>query len=131
MSEAQGVDGELVELSPTKKRESVMVWQGLVAPVVLGLTLFFGLNTEVQGLIDAFVLAVSGVIAAFGVEWRAALPLLGGLIKAGFALVAGFGLDFPPQWQVGALAVISAIVAYYTQSQVVAKPSQSRFGLAG
>lgn len=123
-------EGRLAEVEPVKKREDVMVWQGLVVPVLLGLTLFFDFNPTVQPLIEAFLLAAGGVIAAFGVDWRAALPLLGGLVKAAFALVAGFGLELAPNVQVGALMVISAVVAYYTQSQVTAKLSQSSFSLA-
>jgi hypothetical protein len=121
---------EFTELTPVKKREDVMVWQGLVVPVLLGLTLFFGFSEVVQPLVEAFLLAAGGVVAAFGVEWRAALPLLGGLVKAAFALVAGFGLDLAPNVQVGVLMVVSAVVAYYTQSQVTAKPSQSSLQLA-
>lgn len=121
----------MIESTSASKQEAVMLWQGLIAPVLLGLTLFLGLNHEVQALVEAVIVAVTGVIAAFGVEWRKALPLIGGALSAVFALLAGLGLDLPPQVQVGALAVVSAIVAYYTQSQVTAKLSKSSFRLAG
>lgn len=111
---------EATELEP--KQEPVMIWQGLVVPILMGLSLFFNLNTDVQSAVDAFLLAAGGVVAAFGVDWRSAMPLLGGGIKALFSLLAGLGLGLPPHVQVATMAVVSAVVAYVTQSQVVAKP---------
>lgn len=113
-----------------KKQEPVLIWQGLVIPGLMGLSLFFGLSTEVQGYLDAVLLAAGGVVAMLGVDWRQALPLLGGLAKAVFALIAGLGLHLAPNVQVGVMALIGVAVAYYTQSQVTAKPARSDFRLA-
>jgi hypothetical protein len=102
-------------------REPIMIWQGLVVPALMAASLALGLTVELQGLVDAAVLALGGFVAALGVSARAALPLLSGLVKAVFALVLALGVDVPAHWQAAVMGVIAATVAFYTQSQVVAK----------
>jgi hypothetical protein len=118
MSVPTPINGQLVE-----KQEPAAIWQGLVVPLALGLTLFIGLNTEVQGAVDAVLLAVGGFITMMFVDWRKSLPLLTGLAKSVFALIAAFGLHLEPRWQVGVFAVISAVVGWWTSTQVEAKPA--------
>lgn len=110
----------MIEESP---KEPVMIWQGLVIPALLAITLFFHLNGSVQGAVDALLLAIGGAIAAYGVEHRSVFVLLGGLAKAVFALLLAFGFHTPDNVQVGTLALISVVVAFVTQSQVRAKPA--------
>lgn len=105
-----------------EKQEPAALWDGLIIPLLMGITLFFGLNADVQGAVDAVLVAAGGFITMLFVDWRKSLPLLTGLARAVFALIAGFGLHLDPRWQVGVFAVISAVVGWWTSTQVEAKP---------
>lgn len=105
------------------KREPVMIFQGLIVPALIALSLGLGLGTDVQGYVDAALLALGGVVAAFGVSVRAALPLLSGFVKAVFALVLALGIAVPSHWQAAVMGLLAAVTAFYVQSQVTAKPS--------
>lgn len=102
-------------------REPVVVFQALVVPALIAFSLIFGFSTDTQSLVDASLLALGGFVAAVGVSVRSALPLLSGLVKAVLALLLGLGLDVPANWQAAVMGVIAVAVAYFTQSQVVAK----------
>jgi hypothetical protein len=103
------------------RKEPVVVFQALVVPALIAVSLVLNLSTEVQGYVDAALLAVGGVIAAFGVSVRAALPLLAGLVKAVIALLLALGVDVPSNWQAAIMTLIAVTVAFFTQSQVTAK----------
>lgn len=105
------------------KREPAAIVPGLIVPTLMGLTLFFGFNTEVQSAVDAVLLAAGGFIVMTQVDWRKSLPLLTGLSKAVFSLIAGLGLHMDSHIQVGVFALISAAVAWWTSTEVVAKPA--------
>lgn len=106
-------------------REPVVVFQALVVPILMALSLVFGFTEETQGIVNATLLAVGGFVAALGVSVRSALPLLSGLVKAVLALLAAFAVDIPSNWQVALLSVVAVVTAYFTQSQVVAKGSEA------
>lgn len=103
------------------RREPIVIFQGLVVPALIALSLVLNLGTEVQGLVDAALFAIGGFVAALGVSARAALPLLSGLAKAVIALLLGLGIHVAPNWQAAIMGVIGVAVAFYTQSQVTAK----------
>lgn len=103
------------------RREPVVIFQGLVVPALMALSLILNLSTDVQGYVDAVLMALGGIVAALGVSVRAALPLLSGFVKAVVALLLGLGIDVPSNWQAAIMGVIGVAVAFYTQSQVTAK----------
>lgn len=103
------------------RREPIVIFQGLVIPALMAVSLVLNLSTDVQSLTDAVLLALGGIVAAFGVSARAALPLLSGFVKAVLALLLGLGVHVPSNWQAAIMGVIAVTVAFYTQSQVIAK----------
>lgn len=113
----------MTDPTPTPKQEPIAVWQMVVGPALMAVSLFFHLTPELQGAVDAAILAAMGVIAMFGVDWRRSVPLLSGLAKAVFSLVAGLGLHWPDSVQAGVMALIAVAVSAWGSSQVIAKPS--------
>lgn len=111
------------------KEEPVMT-AGFVATLLIALSAFLGLTTELQSYVDAVVLAAAGVYSAWRVEARSALPLLGGLAKAALALLVGLGVHVAPNIQAGIFATLAVVSSLYVQSQVTAKTKQN-VALAG
>lgn len=103
------------------KVEEPVMTAGFVATLLIALSAFLGLTTELQALLDAVVLAAAGVYSAWRLEARSALPLLSGLAKAAIALLVGLGIHVAPNIQAGIFATLAALSALYVQSQVVAK----------
>ena len=97
------------------------VFFALVATLIQSVLLLFDLDPQVQGAINAVVLAAAGLCAAAFVSIDAALPALTGLIKAVFALVLAFGVELPDSTQVGILAVVTALGAFFVRENVTAK----------
>jgi hypothetical protein len=120
----------MTEPLPPTKQEPVMT-VGLVVSVLMAISLAANFSTDVQAYLDAALLAAGGVVTAFLVDWRKALPLLAGLFKAVLALLAGLAVDVPANWQAMGFALITALSSYFLQSQVVASVSKKSFGLAG
>lgn len=101
-------------------REPAVFW-GLVAVLIQSLALLLPISAQVQGAINAGSLALAGFLTAAMVSVDAALPALVGLLKAVFALVLAFGVHLPEPTQVGILAVVTALGAFFVRQQVVAK----------
>jgi hypothetical protein len=106
-----------------EKQEPAALVSGLIVPMLMGITLFFHLNSEVQSAVDAVLLAAGGFVVMTMVDWRKSLPLLTSLAKAVFSLIAGLGLAMNPSVQVGVFAVLSAVIGWWTSTQVEAKPA--------
>lgn len=100
-------------------RDPVFVTE-LGGMLVLAISLFFNLNPTVQGLVNAVVMALVGVVSAWLVSAEKALPLIAGLARAVIALMVGLGIEVPANVQAGAFAVIGVFVAFMLRSQVVA-----------
>lgn len=100
-------------------REPAIFW-AMVAAMLQGVSLLFGFEPEVQGLVNAALVAVAGFATAAMVSVDAALPALVGLIKAVLALVIGFGIQIPDTTQVAIMAVVTAVAAFWVRAQVVA-----------
>jgi hypothetical protein len=105
-------------------REPAVFW-ALVATLLQSLLLLFPLSVEVQGTANAAILALAGFATATAVSVDAALPALTGLLKAVFALVISLGLQLPDTTQVGILAVVSALGAFFVRQNVVASVAPS------
>lgn len=112
-------------------REPAVFW-ALVATLAQAVLLLFPLTGEVQGAANAAILAAAGFLTAAMVSVDAALPALTGLIKAVFAVILAFGVDFPDTTQVGILAVVTAIGAFFVRQNVEAKvgPTPGRLTFA-
>lgn len=101
-------------------REPAVFW-GLVATLLQSVALLLPFNADVQGAINAATLALAGFLTAAMVSVEVALPALVGLLKAVFALLLAFGTNVPEATQVGILAVVTALGAFFVRSNVTAK----------
>lgn len=101
-------------------REPAVFW-AMTATLLQALLLLFPLSDDVHGAANAVILAVAGFATAAMVSVDAALPALTGLIKAVFALVLAFGISLPDTTQVGILAVVTALGAFFVRQNVTAK----------
>jgi hypothetical protein len=107
-------------------REPAVFWAMVATLAQAVLLLIPGVDVEVQGAANAVILAVAGFLTAAWVSVDAALPALTGLIKAVFALILAFGVNLPESTQVGILAVVAGVFAFFERQNVTAKvgPSQ-------
>jgi hypothetical protein len=102
--------------------EPAVLWMALIAPVIqLVSALIFPLNDEQQGVLNALAAAVVGVVVAANVAVERALPLLVGLVQAVIAVGLAFGLELDPTAQSAFLALVGAVVAFFTRTQVTPK----------
>jgi hypothetical protein len=101
-------------------REPAVVWS-FAAILTQALLMLAPWSDEVHGAVNAAVLAAAGLLTAAWVSVDAALPAVAGLIKATFALVLAFGVQAPEKYQVAALAVVSAVSAFWVRTQVTAR----------
>lgn len=99
------------------------VFFAMLATLLQGATLFFNLAPDVQGYVNAVLLAGAGFATAATVSVEKALPALVGLIKAGFALVLALGIQLPDTTQVAVLTVVTALGAFFVRQNVVAPVS--------
>jgi hypothetical protein len=95
--------------------------QGVLVPILIALVPVFGWAEGVSGAVNVALLALGGLVAAFGVSVDAGLPLLTGAAKAVVAAVLAFGVHIPETWQAAGLAILSILVASWTHTQVTAK----------
>jgi hypothetical protein len=82
--------------------------------------LFFPLSIEQQGTLNAVAVAVFGLLTALAVSGEKAAPLVGGLLQAVLACALAFGLALSPEMQSSAMAFVTAAVALFMRTQVVA-----------
>jgi hypothetical protein len=101
-------------------REPAVFW-GLVAVLLQSIALLLPFNADTQGAINAATLALAGFLTAAMVSVDAALPALVGLLKAVFAVLLAFGTNVPESTQVGILAVVTALGAFFVRQQVTSK----------
>lgn len=107
-------------------REPAVFW-AMAATLLQAVLLLFPLSVDVQGAANAVILALAGFATAAAVSVDAALPALTGLIKAIFALVLSLGMNLPDTTQVGILAVVTALGAFFVRQNVTASvPPQQR-----
>lgn len=100
-------------------REPAVFW-AMIAAVLQGASLLLGFDPQVQGLLNAALVAAAGFATAAMVSVDAALPALVGLTSAVLALVIGFGIGVPDTTQVAVMAVVTAVAAFWVRAQVVA-----------
>lgn len=105
-------------------REPAVFW-GLVAVLLQSVALLLPFTPEVQGGVNAAALALAGFLTAAMVSVDAALPALVGLLKALFAVLLAFGTNIPEPTQVGILAVVTALGAFFVRQNVVSRVAAS------
>ena len=102
------------------RREPVQIVGFFAAGLQLIVSLLAPLTIGQQGAINAAIVVVAGVVAAFAVSAEKAAPLIAGLIQALIALAASFGLLLAPQVQGALMTLVTAGIAFYIRTQVVA-----------
>lgn len=101
-------------------RQPVVFWT-MVVTLLSSLSLLLGLDVDVQGYVNAFLLTFGGVLTAVTIGNRdGILPGLLGAIKAGFALVLALGVHVAGPTQVAVLTIVSAAGAFFVYGQVTA-----------
>lgn len=76
---------------------------------------------EQQGTLNAAIALVAGLVTAGMVSLDKALPLLGGLVQAVFAVGLAYGWEVTPEAQSAVLALVSAVTGAFIRTQVTAK----------
>lgn len=102
-------------------RREPAVLMGLTAGIVQVLSaLVLHWTDEQQGVVNACLGLVAGIVTAAMVSLDRALPLLGGLAQAVFAVGLAFGWELTPVAQSAVLALLSAVVGAFSRTQVTA-----------
>lgn len=98
------------------------VFAELIASILVVLNLFFlpGLDTTLQGAINAVVLGLASVYVAAKVQSDNLLPAIIGAFKVILALVVAFGVDLTVPQQAAALTVLSLLAGMFVRTQVTA-----------
>lgn len=117
------------ELKVTVFNREPAQWLGLIAAAIQLLSaLFFPLTIEQQGTLNAVAVAVFGILTALAVNAEKAAPLVGGFLQAILACALAFGVHLSPEMQSSAMAFVTAAVALFMRTQVVA-PGSPNSGL--
>ncbi len=111
--------GNTVKTNKILGREPAVFW-ALVAGVVLALLQLIPMPSEVNGALNAAVLAAAGLVTAAMVATDKVLPALVGLIQATFAVFLAFGSPVPETTQTGILALVAAVASFFVRQNVVA-----------
>ena len=100
---------------------------GLVAALVaLVSSTVLPLSVEQQGVLNAVAVAVIGLVTAAAVSAEKAAAALSGLVQAVLACALAFGAQLSPELQGSIMAFVSAGVAFWLRTQVVAPvPAES------
>lgn len=97
------------------------VFFGMLAAILLAVIMLLPWSAEINGTLNAAVVAATGLATALVVDTDKLLPALTGLVQAVLAVIAAFGTDIPANTQAGILALIAAAAAFFVRSQVDAK----------
>lgn len=73
-----------------------------------------------QGALNAVAVAVVGIIVAWKVAAEKAVPLIAGGVQAVLALALAFNWNLSADLQTGVMAIVTAAVAFFVRTQVVA-----------
>lgn len=102
-------------------RRDPAVITALIGGVVQVLSAFLlGWTDEQQGALNACLGLAAGIVTAAMVSLDKALPLVGGLVQAVFAVGVAFGAELDPVAQSAVMALVGALVGAYTRTQVTA-----------
>jgi hypothetical protein len=101
-------------------REPIKI--GALIAAALGLVSGLGLPVSIdqQGVINAAIVLVIGLINTWVVSVEKALPLIVGAVQAAMSVALSFGLLLSPQVQASVMTFVVALVAMWTRTQVTA-----------
>lgn len=103
----------------TAQREPAILIMGIVGALIQFISVFvFPLTDEQQGVLNGLVAVLVGAVTAALVSWEKVLPLLVGAVQAVLAVGIAFGLEWTPAQQTTLLALVGAIAAAWTRTQV-------------
>jgi hypothetical protein len=92
----------------------------LAAGIQLAGSLLLGFTVDQQGLLNAAVVLILGVLSALAVSGEKAAPLIAGAVQAVLACSLSFGLLLSAPLQGAIMSFVSAGVAFWLRSQVTA-----------
>ncbi|RZT87431.1 hypothetical protein EV383_4355 [Pseudonocardia sediminis] len=96
------------------------LWSALAAAVIQVLSLFvFPLTVDQQGVLNACVVAVLGLVTAAVLRSDGISAAALGLVKAAVAVGISFGLGWTPEQQVVAITLAAAVSAMFVRTQEV------------
>lgn len=103
-------------------REPVVIWDALAAPLLMAAAMLLPWGENTIGVIQAAILAITGLLAAGGLRTDAFFAALTGFAKAIVALFLTFGLPVSESLQTFILTAITIIgAAVVVRPQVSAK----------
>jgi hypothetical protein len=102
-------------------RDSAL-WLGLIAVLTqLGTAFYAPFSAELQGAVNAVVVAAAGLLtAAFAAADRVP-PAVLGFVQAGMALALAFGFALSPYLQSTIMTAVTAAFAAYARTQIVSR----------
>lgn len=105
-------------------QEPVVIWNALVAPILMAAVMLLPFDENTLGVIQAVILAATGLLAAGGLRTDGFFVALSGFAKAVVAFLITFGLPVDERWQTFVLTVITIVgAAVVERPQVTAKAS--------
>lgn len=106
-------------------REPVVFFAMLVT-LLQACTLPFDWRPDVQGAVNAALLALGGLLTAVKLGGAdGVLPALLGFLKGTFAVVLASGVHLPSTTQVAVMAIVTAAGAFFVRERVTAPLSGS------
>lgn len=101
-------------------REPSLILGLFAAAVQLLAATLLPLTIEQQGVLNAVAVTVLGFMTAAAVSAERAAPAVLGVVQAVLACALAFGVALEPSAQAAIMAFVSAAVAAYVRTQVVA-----------
>lgn len=112
-------------------RETAQIAGLVAAGIQLLGSLLFGFTVDQQGVLNAAVVLILGILSALAVSGEKAAPLIAGAVQAVLACALSFGLLLSAPVQGAVMAFVSAAVALYLRTQVVAPVSSDAVSRSG
>ncbi len=104
----------------TPKREPALIWAFIASVIQLAVTYVFHVTTEQQGVINALVVAIGGLITALMVSSDQLAPAILGVAQAAIALALAFHLNLDPTVQAAVMSVLTTLIGMFVRTQVTA-----------
>lgn len=99
----------------------VSMWVSLaVAAVAVLSALWLGWDMETQGVVNAALAALGGVVVAVFVQRDKILPAVVGFAEAVLAVTLAFNVDVSPEAQSSVLALVTVATGFFVRQNVVA-----------
>jgi len=107
-------------------------WLALASAVhALCSALFASLTVDQQGVLNAGVAALLGVVTAWTLKGERLVAAIVGFFKAAIAIALAFNLDLPPEIQSSAMLVVELVLTGILVRPVVVAPVPPKEAVAG